>query len=209
MSTVSPQNAAIESDKYCPASHKTQPIRYIGIFPQHRWVKSSNRKALCRFLYYTHCIKIVVLLAFRLVFVKMSVFQTALIIQINQIQRSFSSASYNPPCLAYLDAQKNRSAFRKPVLTSCSCLLRRTFCLLTCDSRFAGRAFFRILAARFVKRAICAVQHCQCFAAILLCIVRKAIRFFFIHSDHILRSRFRPASANRFMAYTAGASTPP
>lgn len=125
-----------------------------------------------------------------------------------QIQRSFSSASYNPPCLAYLDAQKNRSAFRKPVLTSCSCLLRRTFCLLTCDSRFAGRAFFRILAARFVKRAICAVQHRQCFAAILLCIVRKAIRFFFIHSDHILRSRFRPASANRFMAYTAGASTP-
>ena len=114
MSTVSPQNAAIESDKYCPASHKTQPIRYIGIFPQHRWVKSSNRKALCRFLYYTHCIKIVVLLTFRLVFVKMSAFQTALIIQINQIQRSFSSASYNPPCLAYLDAQKNRSAFRKP-----------------------------------------------------------------------------------------------
>ena len=74
MSTVSPQNAAIESDKYCPASHKTQPIRYIGIFPQHRWVKSSNRKALCRFLYYTYCIKIVVLLTFRLVFVKMSVF---------------------------------------------------------------------------------------------------------------------------------------
>ena len=106
----------------------------------------------------------------------------------------FPSASHNPLCPpTYLGAQKNRSAFRKPVLTSCSCLLRRAFCLLTCDARFARRAFCRILAARFIKRAICAMQHRQCFATILLCIVRKAIRFFFIHSDHILRSRFRHA----------------